>query len=132
MFRRAVLPNCADALPAQYIVSGPDNCGTTTWELVANISGQKFDEGARQASGLCYGGFYDCQYNWVGLDHINALVQLNNVSGSPPHTVEFNWTIQSWFKQDNGCSCSDPDPDGTDEVRLDKSFPTTDYYVSCQ
>ncbi len=132
MFRRAVLPNCSPAQPAQYIVSGPDNCGTTTWELVASVSGQKFDEGARQAFGLCYGGFYDCQDSWHALNHVDATVDIRPVPNPPPHTVGFFWYIDSWFKQDSGCSCNDPNPDGTDEVKYDSYFPTTNYYVSCQ
>lgn len=37
-----------------------DNCGDTTWELVADFAGTEFDEGSYEGDGVCTGGYINC------------------------------------------------------------------------
>jgi hypothetical protein len=139
--RPAFLPTCVTPNPEPVSAGGNDDsrvtatdgiCGNQTWELVAEFSGQTFDEGPQEAFGVCTGGFQDCAgFNVPQGKELGRVVMFPATGTST--SMAFGWEVDSWFDINGNCSsCPNPNPQGQTQAQADHQFPTITFHVDCQ
>lgn len=124
------VPGCTLANAAQ-VVTPPDTCGNTQWNLIANVGGMTVSHGNAWSFGACVGGYWDCYvYNsqWV-VNGGQAIFQVQ----APQNQLGYFWRLDRWTASyiDAGCECTDPNPQGIIEIRDRGEFFTPAYYSIC-
>src|SRR5262249_40027169 len=112
--------SCGDARDDAFVISGPDNCGTTEYELVAAVGALRTitDEGPATAFGACTGNYTDCQRVFHSPSAQQGHEALFDTAPAPPGQVGFYWVLDDWVNSTSGCSCSDPNPNGSTIVTI--------------
>jgi hypothetical protein len=139
--RPAGLPACTTLNPEPVSAGGNDAskvtatdgiCGNQTWELVAEFSGQTFDEGPQEAFGVCTGGYHDCAGFSVPQGKELGRVVMFAETGTA-HTIAFAWNVDNWSDINGNCNgCTNPSPTGQTQAQADHQFPTQIFVVDCQ
>lgn len=48
-----------------------------------------------------------------------------------PGQAGFDWFLDRWSLEVDGCAPDDPNPDGDEEIGIDFPYPTPVFYVEC-
>lgn len=113
-----------------FVVSGPDSCGSTLYELRAVVAGITYDDGRQTSFGTCTGDFTDCNWNFVPPGSVPGEVEVVPEPSSPGY-ANFSWVLDRWSNLDSDCPCNAPNYAGFNQVQVDSQFYTGVVVASC-
>jgi hypothetical protein len=111
------------------VITGPDSCGNTNFDLKGEWQGTVYDDGLGASGGVCTGGYDDCNANFVPVGAEEATENLVLIMPSNPDTIEFSFLLDSWFPVSPGCACTDPNPNGHTQVNIDHQFLAAEFLI---
>lgn len=125
-----LLQSACTMTDSSYVVVGPDNCGTKTWDLRATASdGTILDEGYFQSFGACKGNYDDCNGVWQQPSDTGSERRMASASQDNGTGVRFGWYLDNWQQAVySPCSDCDPDPAGLKED-VEKLLILTTYWI---
>lgn len=105
-------------------------CGTNLWDLAVFSPNQgESHYGTREAYGVCIGGYYDCDNNYVEPDHINGEEVFSDDGPGEFGEEFFHWTLDDWTVTPHSCNNGNP----SDEYETYDNYPyeSGDFSVIC-
>jgi hypothetical protein len=86
-----------------------EDCGATSWELVADYAGEEFDEGPYAGTGVCTGGYKLCNCNMVGSSFKVPTIEFQyeeNDDGEGYYDYQWWWNVTNYDGDQGLETCS--------------------------